>query len=54
MYESADREDIALEKYLAAKTLIEKFPINAPDRAIPFCGIGNIFYNMEEYEMVKA
>jgi hypothetical protein len=37
---------------LAAKTLIEKFPVDAPDRAIPFCGIGNLFYNMEEYEMV--
>jgi hypothetical protein len=32
--------------------LIEKFPISSPDRAIPFCGMGNIFLNMEEYEMV--
>ena len=26
--------------------MIEKFPISSPDRAIPFCGMGNMFYNL--------
>ena len=32
--------------------MIEKFPKDSPDRAIPFCGLGSVFFNMEEYEMV--
>ncbi len=35
------------------KNIVEKFPTGAPDKAIPYCGLGSIFYNMEEYEMVN-
>ena len=27
-------------------------PYSTPDKAIPYCGMGCVFFNMEEYEMV--
>ncbi len=32
--------------------MVEKLPYSAPDKAIPYCGMGSVFFNMEEYEMV--
>jgi tetratricopeptide (TPR) repeat protein len=51
VYESANREDFALQKYIQCKSLVDKLPYSAPDKAIPYCGMGSVFFNMEEYEM---
>jgi hypothetical protein len=51
VYESAGRDDYALQKYMSCKSLSASLEFNNPDRALPFSGLGNVFYNMEEYEM---
>ncbi len=30
---------------------MEKIPYLSPDRALPYCGIGQVLYNAEEYEL---
>ena len=51
MYESAGRDDFALQKYLNCKGLGERTEFNNPDRALAFCGLGSVLYHMEEYKL---
>jgi len=51
IYESAGRDDFALQKYLTCKTLGERIEFNNPDRALAFCGMGSVLYHMEEYKL---
>jgi len=49
VYESAGRDDLALQHFLNARVFGNKLPTNNPDRALAFCGLGLVFYNIEEY-----
>lgn len=51
VYESAGRDDLALSSYLQAKSYGNKLPLNSPDRALAYAGLGLIFYNTEEWEL---
>ena len=46
VYESAGKDDLALNSYMNAKAI--KLPYNHPDQAFAFCGLGSVFYHMEE------
>jgi tetratricopeptide (TPR) repeat protein len=46
VYESAGKDDLALNSYLKAKEI--KLPINHPDLSFPFCGMGSVLFHMEE------
>lgn len=46
MYESAGKDDLALNGYNIARGI--KLPYNHPDLAFAFCGLGSVFYHMEE------
>lgn len=50
MYESAGRDDFALSCFITAKNIANKLPLSSPDRALPYCGLGMVLYNTEEYE----
>lgn len=50
VYESAGRDDMALSAYLSARLFSNKLPTNNPDKALVYCGMGSVFFNMEEYE----
>ena len=51
VYESAGRDDLALSSFLSAKNMGNKLPMNSPDRALSFCGLGMVLYNIEEWEL---
>ena len=58
IYESAGRDDLALQVYykcynesLRYADLLKRLEINHPDRALPFIGLGTVFYNSAEYEL---
>ena len=51
VYESAGRDDHALQKYLNCKNLGERLEPYNPDRALSFCGLGSVMYHMEEYKL---
>lgn len=46
VYESAGRDELALAKYLSAKSI--DLVYNHPDRAFPYCGLGSVLFHMEE------
>eukprot|EP01015_Nassula_variabilis_P020355 TRINITY_DN3522_c0_g3_i3.p1 TRINITY_DN3522_c0_g3~~TRINITY_DN3522_c0_g3_i3.p1 ORF type:complete len:270 (-),score=49.98 TRINITY_DN3522_c0_g3_i3:87-896(-) len=50
VYESAGRDDYALNQYLNCRSYTEKFDFMNPDRALPYCGLGSVFYHAEDYE----
>ena len=33
--------------------MVDKFQAGTADKAIPYCGLGSLFFYMEEYEMVN-
>lgn len=45
-YESAGKDDLALEFYMRASKI--KLPSNHPDLAFAYCGLGSVAYHMEE------
>ena len=51
VYESAGRDDLALSSFLNAKNIGNKLPSNSPDKALSFCGLGMVLYNIEEWEL---
>ena len=50
IYESAGLDDLALEKYMQCKTLSETLSLIDPDRALSFCGLGSVFYHVDEFK----
>ena len=46
VYESSGKDDKALACYLRAKAI--NLPKNHPDEAFPYCGLGSVFYQIEE------
>jgi len=46
VYESAGKDDLALNCYMRAKQI--KLPQNHPDQAFALCGLGSVVYHMEE------
>ena len=47
VYESAGKDEIAISKYMQAINEITLEP-NHPDQAFPFCGLGSVFYHIDE------
>ena len=48
VYESAGKDDLALQYYMNAKEVSQKLPFNHPDLAFAYCGLGSVAYHMEE------
>ena len=46
VYESAGKDDLALNQYMKAKDI--KLVSHHPDLAFAFCGLGSVMYHMEE------
>ena len=46
VYESAGKDDLAIDCYLKARTI--QLPANHPDLAFAFCGLGSVIFHMEE------
>lgn len=46
VYESCGKDDLAIDAYLQARQI--KLPMNHPDQAFAFCGLGSVIYHMEE------
>lgn len=42
---------MAMTSFLNTKNIGNKLPMNSPDRALPFCGLGVVLYNIEEWEL---
>lgn len=51
VFESAGRDDLAMSSFLTAKTIAAKLPLNSPDRALAYCGLGMVLYNVEEWQL---
>ena len=49
IYLSAGRDDMALNSFYHSKSIGEKLSWSNPDRALPFAGLGNVLFRMEEY-----
>ena len=47
VYESSGKDEIAISCYMKAISDIE-LEYNHPDRAFPFCGLGSVFYHIDE------
>lgn len=47
--ESAGRDDLAIQCYYNCKTICEKLVYNHPDRALPYMGIGSVFFYSNEF-----
>lgn len=52
VYESAGKDQIALSSYIRAmhgnNSKQNKLAYNHPDEAFPYCGMGSVFYHMDE------
>lgn len=46
IYESCGKDDIALSCYMKAKIIW--LPDNHPDLAFPYCGLGSVFFHIDE------
>jgi hypothetical protein len=51
VYLSAGKDDYAFNCFFNCRGLLEKMPYLNPDRALPYCGIGEALFNAEEYEL---
>lgn len=49
IFESAGRDDLAIMAYSQCRGLCDKLSFNHPDRALPFMGMGSVFYYSNEY-----
>ena len=47
IYESGGKDEIAISCYMKAITEVE-LEYNHPDQAFPFCGLGSVFYHIDE------
>lgn len=47
VYESGGKDEIAISCYMNAITEIE-LEYNHPDQAFPYCGLGSVFYHIDE------
>ena len=47
VYESGGKDEIAIARYMEALTDIQ-LPYNHPDLAFPYCGLGSVFYHVDE------
>lgn len=45
VYLSAGKDDYGFSCFFGARALLEKIPYLNPDRALPYCGIGEALYN---------
>lgn len=48
VYESAGKDDLALNQYIIAKNVKPRLSADHPDNAFPYCGLGSVMYHMEE------
>lgn len=46
IYASAGRDDYALYWYFQCKYMSDKLPYTNPDRALAYCGLGSVIYNI--------
>lgn len=44
VYESAGKDDLALNQYMLARNVKPKLSDDHPDRAFPYCGLGSVMY----------
>lgn len=51
VYLSAGKDDYAFNCFYNCRSFNEKIPYLSPDRALPYCGLGEALYNAEEYEL---
>lgn len=53
VYMAAGQVEYALQAFFSCRKLADtsKIPFNNPDRSLPFFGLGEVFYELEEYEM---
>ena len=47
VYESGGKDEIAISCYMEALTDVQ-LPYNHPDAAFPYCGLGSVFYHVDE------
>ena len=47
VYESSGKDEIAISCYVNAINEIQ-LEYNHPDLAFPYCGLGSVFYHMDE------
>ena len=47
VYQSSGRDDYAFNSFYNCRNFIEKIPYLNPDRALPYCGLGEVLYNVE-------
>ena len=47
VYESSGKDEIAISCYMKAITEV-KLEYNHPDQAFPYCGLGSVFYHIDE------
>lgn len=51
IYESACRDDLALNAYVNCIKHSEKLSYNHPDRALPYMGLGTVLFSNNEYSL---
>jgi hypothetical protein len=51
VYHSAGRDDIAFTFFYNCRVYAEKLVYLNPDRVLPYCGMGEVFFNAEEYNL---
>ena len=47
VYESSGKDEIAISCYMNAITEVQ-LEYNHPDQAFPYCGLGSVFYHIDE------
>ena len=45
IFQSAGRDDYAFNSFYYCRGYAEKFSAVNPDRALPYCGMGEVLYN---------
>ena len=45
IYESCEKDDLALGQYINTKMTSDRLPFNHPDRALVYCGLGSVLHH---------
>ena len=51
IYESCEKDSLALGQYAQTKLISDKLPFTHPDRALVYCGLGSVLHHMENSDV---